>query len=999
LASLALASAATAQAPAQALAQATPTTTPGADVPSTSASGLADPGLQPMATPTSASAPTKEIVVTGSRIQNGNNLPTPVTIVSAQALQTTTPTSIPDGLNKLPAFNAGQSTPNTSVNANGRGFGAPGNFLNLRSLGAIRTLILQDGNRVPGTFYDQTVDTNMLPQLLIQRVEVVTGGASAVYGSDAVTGVVNFITDTKFTGVKGVVQGGLSKYGDADNVRVGVAYGVKLGERAHFEASAEFLNRDGIADTASRKYGTLYPAVVGAGTASNPYSLIYGARQSNAAPGGLVETGPFAGQQFLNNGMLGAFNPGQPTATANAAIGGDGGYTHNESLIPDLKTRQVFGRFDYDVTDDIHAYVQGRYATSYTFAASTIYTNISNATTANPTNTGGSYPLWIYSGNAYLTAAQQAALTASGTNSFAVNRFDNDLMRQLGLKQNIRAVAGTAGLNGKLFGDFAWDLHYTHGDNRTRFTSVNNVNTANFYAAADAVRDPATGNVVCRVTLTAPGSFPGCAPLDLFGQGNASQAAQDFIFDNTSWTAKNRLDDAGANLTGTLFNDWAGPVKVAVGGEYRNQGLNVTTTVPSTAFNSANLRLGPAGNSLATSYPSSNLAYFKEVQSGANGSENTYEANIEADIPLLKDFVLARSLSFNGAYRYAKYDASGNGGVKARFNASTWKLGLDWTVIDGVRLRATRSRDFRAPTLWDLYQAQIISASGVTDPLTNVAAQLNTVSGGNPNLKPEIAKNLTAGIVLTPSFFHNFSVSFDYFDVKIGNAIGAVNGLNPIIQSLCLNSPNGSSPYCGLVQRPISYNSTSPLNFPTQVSSLNQNIASLRARGFDVEANYRFDLERLGLGNAGTVALRGLWTHQPTTTTKTIPGAVITNASGTQAVPKDKINVTVDYHVGPFGIDVLERYYSHVHQSANPTLVFAIPDVPAYFQTDINLSLDMKFGDVATTAFFNVNNLFNARGGIYQDPGYTGSIGLRYPTVNYADVIGRDFTLGIRFKI
>ena len=972
--------------------QATPTAPP-----ANAASGIADPGLQGQAAVSAnGTGDDAEIVVTGSRIQNGNNSPTPLTIVSAEQLQRTTPTNIPDALNKLPQFNAGSATPNNAaIGANGRGFGAPGNFLNLRSLGAIRTLILQDGNRVPGTFYDMTVDTNMLPQLLLSRVEVVTGGASAVYGSDAVTGVVNFITDTKFVGLKGVVQSGISDYGDARSVRGGLAYGLNIGDRGHFEVSAEYFKRRGVSDTASRPYGELYPAVVGGGTAANPYNLVYGARQSNAAPGGLVLTGPFAGQQFLNDGSLAPFNRGTPTATANAAIGGDGGYTQNQYLVPNLRTAQAFGRFDYDLTDTMHFYVQGRYAANHTYAASQIYTNISNATAANPTTAAGSYPLWIYSGNAYLTAAQQAALTSSGTASFAVNRFDNDLMRQLALDQKITAAAGTVGVNGQLFGDFAWDAHYTRGDNKTRFASINNVNTANFYAAVDAVRDPASGNIVCRATLTTPGAFPGCAPLNLFGQNRASDAAQDFIFDTTSWTAKNTMDDFGANATGTLFQGWAGPMKVAVGGQYRHQGLKVTTTVPNTAFNPANLRLGPAGNSLTGSYPTSNLAYFKEVQSGANGSEDIYEANVEANFPVLKDLPLIDLLSLNGAFRYAKYDASGNGGVNTKFNAKTWKLGLEWAVTDGLRVRATRSRDFRAPTLWDLYQNQIISASGVTDPLTNVAAQLNTVAGGNPNLRPEIGKNLTVGVVFNPTFFRNFSVSVDYYNVKISNAIGAVNGLNPLIQSLCLGS-DGSSPYCALVNRPISYNNTSAANFPTLVYSLNQNIAQLHAKGIDVEVNYRAELSDLGLD--GTLNLRGLWTHQPTTKTTTIPGAITTNASGTQAVPKDKVNFTAAYRLGGFSIDVLERFYSSVHQSANPTLVYNIPNVPAYWQTDLNVSYDIPVGEKSATMFVNVANLTNAKGGIFQDPGYTGSIGLRYPTVNYADVLGRYYTVGVRFN-
>jgi iron complex outermembrane receptor protein len=930
-----------------------------------------------------------DIVVTGSRIQNGNNLPTPVTVVSTQLLQATTPTSIPDGLNKLPAFNS-TSTPNNAVNANGRGFGTPGNFLNLRGLSPIRTLILQDGNRVPGTFYDTTVDTNMLPQLLISRVEVVTGGASAVYGSDAVTGVVNFITDNKFVGLKGLVQGGVSDYGDAISVRGGLAWGTKVGDRGHLELSAEYYKRNGIDDTASRPYGNLYPAVVGAGTTASPYTLVYGARQSNAAEGGLVMTGPFAGQQFLPDGSLGAFNPGTKTATSNAAVGGDGGYVHNEWLLYNFKSAQGFGRFDYEFTDDIKGYVSARYATNRSYGASQIYTNITNATAGSPNNSAGSYPLWIYSGNAFLTAAQQTALTNSGTTSFAVNRFDSDLMRQLALETKIGAFSATAGLEGKLFGDFAWDTHYTHGYNTTQLTSINNVNSANFYAAVDAVRDPSTGNIVCRVSITAPGAFPGCAPLNLFGNGRASKEAQDFIFQDTSWRAINVMDDFGANVTGTVFDGWAGPWKVAVGGAYRRASLQVTTSVQNNSFNPQNLRLGPAGNSLPTSYPGSNLGYFKEVQSGATGREDVYEGNIEVNIPLLKDVPLVEMLAFNGAYRYTRYEAVGNGNVDANFSSNTWKLGLEWKVSQDLKFRVTRSRDIRAPTLWDLYQAQVISASGVSDPLTNTSAQLNTLAGGNPNLKPEVAQNFTAGAVLTPRFMPGFSLSFDYFHVKIGNAIGAVAGTNPIVQSLCLAS-DGSSPYCALLVRPISYNNTSPANFPTLNISLSQNIAQVEAKGFDVEANYTTELL------SGRLNLRALWTHQPTLTTVTIPGAVITNAAGTETQPGDKVNLTLNYRIGRFGFDFLERFASSIKWTGNPTQVFAIPNVPAYFQSDLNLSYDVG-SDSQATLFLNVGNLFNAKGGVYQTAGYTGSIGLRYPNVAYADAIGRYYTAGVRFK-
>ena len=937
-------------------------------------------------------APTEQVVVTGTRIvTNGNNLPTPVTVVSSTQLVATTPSSIPDALNKLPSFDTTSTPNNAATGANGRGYNAPGNFLNLRDLGAIRTLILQDGNRVPGTFYDTTVDTDMLPQMLIQRVEVVTGGASAVYGSDAVSGVVNFITDTKFEGLKGVLQGGISTYGDRKSVRAGIAGGEDIGDRGHLEWSLEYTNTDAIPDDAARPYGLWGTSIVGSGTAASPYKLVYNIRESNTAPGGLVTSGPFAGQQFLNNGQLAPFNPGTPTPTTNFSIGGDGGIQHNEYLLPSNSKGQGFARFDYDITNDLHGFVEARYALARSYEANQGFTN-----------TAGSYPLTFYSGNPFLPASAQEQLTAAGVNSFSMNRFDNDLARRLGITNQTSAVAVTAGVNGRLFGDFTWDAHYTHGYTRTMLTTHNNVNAARLYAAADAVVDPSTGKTVCEVSISAPGAFPGCVPIDLFGQGNESQAALNYVEGDTYWVAHNTLDDFAFNTTGTAFNDWAGPVKVAVGLEYRLAGLDVDTSVPDDTFDSQYLRLGPDANSLPASatnpngYPSGNLAWYKEVQAGAHGNEGVYEGDIEINAPIIKDVPLFELVTLDGAYRYTGYTTGGNQVDHSDFSANTWKVGLEWQVTDDIRIRATRSRDIRAPTLWDLYQQQVISSSGISDPLTGVAGPANTVMGGNPDLKPEVAANTTAGVVFTPSWLPNFSASVDYYHVEIDNAIGQVNGLDQTIQNLCLNSPGGSSPYCALVERPISYNSTDPKNFPTLIYSLNQNIAQIYAEGIDIEANYGTDLSEIS-DLSGYLNLRLLWSHQPTLKTRNEPGAIATNAAGTSVLPSDKASFSADYKLGNFTLDLLERYQSAFHQNANPTLVFDIPDVRAYFQTDLNFGYDFIAADIPFTGFLNIQNVFNTQGGLFQVPGYTGSPGMNYPVGPGADLVGRYFTVGVRF--
>ena len=506
-------------------------------------------------------ASTESVTVTGSRIANGSGMPTPVTVVSADQLSTLTPTSIPEALATLPMFAPTLGT-TSHTEPNGRGFGTPTNNLNLHGLGTIRTLILMDGKRVPGTFYDTTVNVDMLPQMLVQRVDVVTGGASAVYGSDAVAGVVNYVLDHNFQGFKGSMQVGTSTYGDADTARIGFAAGFNVFDKGHFEVSAEYFNRDSIPDATARPYGD--PAhscqTTGSSTSStNPQVLSCNIRQANASPFGLIASGPLKGLQFSADGKaIIAFNPGTTTGTGNANQGGDGGVLHNETLISADHNGQIYGRFDYDLTKDLSFYADARYGSSWTSGASQGYTN-----------TDAAYPIWLYSGNPFFTAAQQAALFPTGTTSVDIARFNNDLGRQLNVKQQTNTEAVSAGLQGKTFGDFSWDMHYTHGQNAVTLLTINNMNSRRFFAAIDAVTDPSTGQTVCRASITAPGAFPGCVPLNVLGEGNSSAAAQQYVFGNTSWQAKNKMDDFAANLTGTLFEGWAGPIKTAVGLEYR----------------------------------------------------------------------------------------------------------------------------------------------------------------------------------------------------------------------------------------------------------------------------------------------------------------------------------------------------------------------------------------------------------------------------------------------
>jgi iron complex outermembrane receptor protein len=962
----------------------------------------------------------ESVVVTGSRIRNANEPSTPVLSLATDQLRGTTPGGVPEALNKMPIFVSGSTPNNATTGANGRGNNAPGYFLNLRGLGAIRTLILEDGHRVPGTFYDATVDVDMLPQMLVQRVEVVTGGASAVYGSDAVTGVVNFILDKNFTGLKGEMQAGISGYGDAKNVRLGVAGGEDLAG-GHLIWSMEYRNRAALPDAAARPLGNLGTSIVGAGTAGSPYALVTNIRQSNTAPGGLIASGPGAGMQFLNDGSLAAFNPGLPTATRNFAIGGDGGILHNEYLLPAFNTGQAFAYYSR-AFGDVTAHLEARYAQARSHEAGQIFTNI-NGSGISTNGAGAQYPITIHRQNDFLTPGEQAFLfPVGGPDSFQMNRMDNDLMSRLSLDQHTGALAIGVGLNGRLDGDWAWDFNYTHGKTRTRLSTRGNIDTARFYAALDAVRDPATGNVVCNVTLTAPGAFPGCVPLNLFGQSattvngsNASQAALNYVAGTTWWTAHNGLDDFSANITGALAEGWAGPIKAAFGTEYRLASLNVVTSTPDNSFNSQSLRLAPPGTFASTAaspqgtFPPTDLANFKEVLAGARGSANISEANIELEIPLLRNLPGVTFLSVNGAARYTEYhvagqDPTGSGRVKNAFSASTWKLGGEWQVNDDVRLRATQSRDIRAPTLWDLFQGPVTTTSGVSDSLTGVSGSANTQFVGNPALKPEVADNTTAGLVYQPARLPNLRLTADYFHITIAREIANVSGAGYITQSLCLNS-DGSSPFCGLIQRPISYNSTSPLNFPTLYYSRTANFQTQWTEGVDFEADYRAVFEDWA-GPSGTLDLRLLWTHTSFLKTLGLPGSVITNLAGSadapgSAEPTDKGALMITWKEQDITLDFMERYYSALRPSFNPSLVYdaSVGRLAPWFQTDINISHNLMVGGVPASISLNVSNLLDAKPGIYQTPNYTGSPGMNYPVVPYEDIIGRSFALGLTLRL
>ena len=919
------------------------------------------PATAPAADDASAQPADKgqDIVVTGSRtITNGNQSPTPVTIVSVSSLQTVQPTTLSDNLNSLPVFAGSRSQfGNPSGNA------GAANQLNLRNLGANRNLILFDGRRVPPTLSDGTVDSDMIPQLLIERVEVVTGGVSAVYGSDAISGVINFIPDRKFVGVKLQAQAGISRYGDGGQQDGAVAVGTYLfGGRGHFEASYEYRNDDGVLHRNSRPWNPDW-SVVGLGTAANPYTLAPNVRLYTTTFGGLITSGVLAGQNFKTNGVLTPLVRGTGAAGSPLVeIGGDGAY-YDDSMKAPLRSHQMFARFDYDLSDNIRAFVNfaGVIKKNEQYQAAPMLANIV-----------------ISRDNAFLAPAYRTALVNAAQPTFRMSEFMSGNAARRIAESDLKSLLYSGGLEGKISG-FRWTATYQHGSTEQKSVTRYNVNQQRLWAALDAVVNPATNQIVCNVTLTNPAANPGCVPLNIFGPTASSAAASAYILGDTTNTAFSTMDDAEITVAGSPFSTWAGPLNVAFSGEYRKQTLYTVSSATDTQLvDCTGIRFNCSATATLWQAANANLPKV---------NQEVWEGSAEVNVPLLKDFALARSLSINGAARYTSYKTSGN--------YVTWKAGIDWQVTDGLRFRATKSRDIRAPSLNELYAPRSVANSLLQDLLTGLAPTVPVISGGNPNLKAEIGHTTTAGVVWKPT--SGLSLALDWYDIRITNALSNERGNLAANQQACYTS-GGTSPYCELQVRPNGFADTSPANVVTAFYSRNINLAEVRAYGFDFELNYQTAVFKRPF------SLRLLVNHQPrlsfVTQNSVLNHAGVAYDTGS-LYPSPKWSATAYLHVEPverFSIDIMERWRNALTQKVAPTQFWTNPDVPSFYTTALNLTWkveDQRWGKM--DVFFNVQNLFdrNPPPAAYYNSPQPGQFG------GWAigdDPMGRYITFGVRIR-
>ena len=913
-------------------------------------------------------AQVEEVVVTGSRvIANGNQAPTPVTVLATEKLLETTPTNIPDALNRLPQFAAGPSVRNIG-SANGNN---TGNYLNLRRFGSQRNLILVDGSRVPPTASNGSVDTNVIPQSLVQRVEVVTGGASAVYGSDAVTGVINFVIDRNFNGLKFNSQYGVSTYGDNESWRIGGAAGMPLFDgRGHIEVAFDHYDSKGILGTDSRPEGETYPTVGGNGTAANPFRVIQQGRVLTGNPGGFILPSAPVGLRditFKANGVGSPFIHGADTGVSGLESGGDGALYDDGTLSAPLITNQAFARFDYSFSDSLKAHIQTSYNTS-----KTVYPYL-------PLR----YVATVASGNPFIPADIQATMTRLNVPFIEVGKFNS---REFGYDPRIVDAFTTnifvkTGLEGRVFDMFDWNANYSYSRSTQRVINLNNQRTEKVAAAVDAVVDPRTGRIVCQVSLTPFASlYPGCEPVNVFGPTAISQGAYDWFTDDTQYTLANLMHDVNFSVAGSPVELWAGPLTVAVSGEYRWLSLrNISNAEPAIPPDCTGLRI-IGSNCLPTSAP-----FLNDSTSSMYAEQNVKEIAGELLIPLIRDVPLIQSFEVNLAGRYTDYSTSGT--------VETWKAGGTWQVTDEFKVRGTMSRDIRAPTLLDMFGPTSSRPLGFSDLHTNTVRTMNQFTTGNPNLVPEVARTNTVGIVYQPNWAPRLSLAIDYYEININNAITNVAANNANVQRECENS-NGTSPFCTLFERPLPFSDRTPANFPTRTYTQNLNAARSWTRGWDIEANYRLQLADWFENVPGDLAVRALVAYQPLLKSQSIKSLPPTEQAGIGGNSKVRVNLNLNYTLGGFSLSVAERWQSHQWFSDPRTNFDLRGTIPAYAYTDISLSYRTEVGGHEVAPFLTVENLFNKRppvaGGGNSVPG------LFYPSVGGFDVIGRSFTIGLR---
>lgn len=965
---------------------------------------------------------TDAVIITGTRIKrNGFNEPTPATVIGGDLMADLGQVNISETLRLIPQNSNFQSDAVAGITA-GANVGA--SFVNLRGLNPFngtRTLTLVNSRRFIPTSDGGAIDMNMIPSAMIQRVETVTGGASAAYGSDAIAGVVNVILENRFEGIKAQIDYGQTTRGDGKSYHAALMGGTSFaGDRGHIVAGLEFQDNKGIGDCAKVRLwcaesydiftnsNSILPGTTARSGYNIPGSPTYGLPNFVIAPGskqafndprGVVRdatvTAVAARYKRFNDAGNGItqFDPGRflGAALIGPRQGGDGASTYDDSDIQTPVRRWVGYAFgEYELTDTLTVQTELTYAQRKASNTSSI--------------TGPRSTFFVNPDNPYIPADLKALL---GNTQFSLGK-DLDGVLTSENSADARVFRGLVGLSGKLFGDWTWDAYYQYGNNDRHQERTNNRVNLPFQYALDAVDEGLvkTGvrnnNIVCR-ELTKASPDPraqGCKPMNLFGLNNVSKESLAYVYRPVVEDFKYTQHVLSGSANGTVFGGWgAGPITAAAGADYRDEGGDVTH---------GNI---PDYNDYAFTF---GLDY--------SGKINVIEGFTELNVPVFKDFALGDLLELNGAVRYTRNHARNNDTKEEKTSeAVSWKVSAVYDLIPDFRVRASRSRDIRAAGFRELFLKNVptepCSTSGLVDnPAIPGSPQTGDdctpiLNGGSFALVPEKADTTTLGAVFQPTFIPGLRFSFDWYQIKIRDAVTTLGAQR--IVDFC-------DQYKLFCDR-ITYGATGPADI-TFIDARQVNLAKLEVRGFDIEADYRLRLSDIKGGWNGQLNFRILGNHQydfKSQANVTVPEIDYAGQSGPvgdggdfNPAPPWIWNAFVGYDNEGFNTTVSWRRYSEGIYNVqrigpedagyDPTKVNSITSNrvkgASYFNVAMSYQLPLGGSDKRYIEIFgSVDNLFDRKPPV--SPGGGGGGGSNYPTNPvYFDTFGSKWRAGLRFR-
>lgn len=955
------------------------------------------------------------IVVTGSRIARevGFDQPTPATVIGIELMQNLGQVNVAEALKVIPQNSNFQSDASSGITA-GANVGA--SYANLRGLNpynGTRTLTLVNSRRFIPTSDGGAIDLNVIPSAMIQRVETVTGGASAAYGSDAIAGVVNIFLKSNFEGLEAQVDYGQTFHGDGESYHASLLGGSSFADgRGHIVASVEYQKNKGIGDCAKVRLwcaeswdiftnsNNLIPGNTARSGYSIPGSPGYGlphyiigpnSKQAYNDPRGVVRDRAPAALAARNlrfneagDGVV-QYDTGKflNAAHIGARQGGDGASTYDDSDIQTPLERWV-------------GYVFGEYELSDTITVQTELTYAKRKASNTSYIIGPRSSFEVNADNPYIPDDLRALLNGTG---FTLGKdLDGELTSDN--KAEADVFRGLLGVKGELFSDWTWEAYYQYGRNKRRQDRTNVRVNAPFQFALQAVYDPNDPSKIICKELTKANPDPralNCVPFNLFGLNNADPAALAYVYRPVHEDFLYEQHVLSGAVQGTVFDGWgAGPIAAAAGVDYRTESGVVTHGDT------------PEYNDYAYSF---GMDY--------SGKIKVFESFGEINVPVFKNAPIGQSLEVNGAVRYTNNHATNRDtDERKKVEAVSWKLSALYDVTSDVRIRASRSRDIRAAGFRELFLRNVPtepgSVSGIVDnPALGQQPGGNDwtpiLNGGSFALKPEKADTTTAGVVLQPSFIPGLRLSADWYQIKMADAVTTLTAQR--IVDFC-------DDYDLFCER-ITYGSAGPTDI-TFIDSRQVNLAEMTLRGIDFEVDYRLPLSDLKASLPGSLNLRLLANRQYDFISKPNPDAPAINYAGQSGSVADG----GDFNTSPPWL--WNAFVTYDNEGFNTTLswrrvsegIYNVnrigPEDPGYDPTRENsintnrvkgasyFNIAMTYtipygssGDQHVEVFGAIDNIFDRKPSVA--PGGGSGAGSNYPTnPSFFDTFGARFRTGLR---